>query len=458
MKTLPRWLLVTGGLLSSLTALPAADWQPLFNGRDLSGWKQRDGTAPYVVQDGVIVGTTAVATGNSFLATEATYGDFILELEVKQEGGPSNSGIQFRSESRPDYKDGRVHGYQLEIDPSERSWTGGIYDESRRGWLYPIPADTPAARAYHPGEWNLIRIEAIGASLRTWVNGVPTAHVIDPLTPRGFIALQIHGIGKDAAAAGRRTLWRNLRIQTAGLEPSPADSLSIRNFIPNDLSAAEQAQGWRLLWDGRTTAGWRGARKDRFPETGWKIEQGELVVLESGGGESKKGGDIVTEQEFSAFELTVDFRISPGANSGIKYFVEEKITPIGGSAIGLEYQILDDATHPDAKLGAAGNRTLGSLYDLMARGPVVNRPGIRPSPGEWHTARLVVHRDGHVEHWLNGLKLVDYVRGSPDFLARVAASKYKDIPGFGLVPQGRLLLQDHGNEAHFRSIKLRPLP
>jgi hypothetical protein len=444
-------------LVCTFAAATEGNWQSLFDGRDLTGWRQIDGTAPFTVENGVIVGTTKVDSGNSFLATEAIYGDFILELEVKQEGGPSNSGIQFRSESRPDYKNGRVHGYQLEIDPSARAWTGGIYDESRRGWIYPVPTNTLASQAYRFGEWNRLRIEAIGPSLRTWVNGVPVAHVVDALTPRGFIALQVHSIGSAAAAAGRRTLWRSLRIQTTGLQPSPGDQVSIRNFIPNDLSAAEQAQGWHLLWDGRTTTGWRGARKERFPETGWKIEQGELIVLESGGGESKKGGDIVTEREYSAFELQLDFKFTPGANSGIKYFVREEVTPIGGSAIGLEYQILDDARHPDAKLGAHGNRTLGSLYDLIAPGPIVNRPGIRPTTGEWHTARIVVRPDNRVEHWLNGLKLVDYVRGSPDFLARVAASKYRDIAGFGLAPAGRILLQDHGNEVHFRSIKIRPL-
>jgi len=441
----------------SLAAAAEGNWQPLFNGRDLAGWKQLDGSAPYVVEDGAIVGATKVNSGNSFLATQAVYGDFVLELEVKQEGGASNSGIQFRSESRPDYKNGRVHGYQLEIDPSTRAWTGGIYDESRRGWLYPVPAGTAASSAYRFGEWNHLRIEAIGPSLRTWVNGVPVAHVVDAVTARGFIALQIHSIGDDAAAAGRRTLWRNLRIQTTDLRPSPPDEVPVRNYLPNDLSVIERVQGWRLLWDGRTTTGWRGARKDRFPDSGWKIENGELVVLESGGGESKKGGDIVTEQEYSAFELQLDFKLTKGANSGIKYFVREEVTPIGGSAIGLEFQLLDDANHPDAKLGANGNRTLGSLYDLIARGPIVDRPGIRPTPGEWHTARIVVRPDNHVEHWLNGLKLVDYVRGSPDFVARVAASKYKDIAGFGLAPTGRILLQDHGNEVHFRSIKIRPL-
>ncbi len=453
-RTIPWSLFV---LLLASVRLAAGPWEPLFNGRDLAGWQVVNGNASYAVVDGAIVGMTVAGSPNSFLATDKSYGDFIFECEVRQEIGPSNSGIQFRGLSRPDYQNGRVHGYQMEIDPSERAWTGGIYDEARRGWLYPGDLNPRAQSAYRYGEWNRVRIEAIGPSLRTWINGIAVAHVVDDLTATGFFALQVHSIGRPEEA-GRRIAWRNLRVQTTDLRPSPPDDIFIRNLRPNDAAAAERAQGWRLLWDGRTTAGWRGARQDRFPETGWNIADGELVVLESGGGESKKGGDIVTEQEFSAFELQLDFKLTPGANSGIKYFVREEVTPLGGSAIGLEYQLLDDERHPDAKLGIPGTRTLASLYDLIPRGGMPGGLGIVPRIGEWQHARLVVTPAGLVEHWLNGIKVLEYKRGSPDFLARVAVSKYKDIPGFGLAPQGRLLLQDHGNEVHFRSIKIRPLP
>jgi len=443
--------------VASLALRADESWQPLFNGHDLRGWRILGGSAQFSVENGGIVGTTVLNSGNTFLATEAVYEDFILEAEVQQEGGPSNSGIQLRSEAKSGPGGSRVHGYQVEIDPSDRAWTGGIYDEARRGWLYPVTLNPEARTAYRYGEWNRIRVEAIGPEIRTWINGVAVADLIDNLTPRGFIALQVHGIN-EAAAAGRRILWRGLRIQTTGLKPSARDAIPIRNLIPNDLSPAEQAAGWRLLWDGRTTTGWRSARGDHFPAGGWKIANGELTVLESGGGEAKNGGDIVTEAEYSAFELQLEFKLTPGANSGIKYFVREEIAPIGGSAIGLEYQLLDDARHPDAKLGSPGTRTLGSLYDLIAKKDLPKGSGIRPEIGQWQYARLVVRRDGHVEHWLNGVKIVEYVRGSPEFLARVAASKYKDIPGFGLAASGHLLLQDHGNEVRFRSIKIRSLP
>jgi hypothetical protein len=437
-------------------AADAGPWEPLFNGRDLAGWRQVNGSAPYTVVDGAIVGTTVAGSPNSFLATEKTYGDFVFECEVLQEGGPSNSGVQFRSASRPELQDGRVHGYQLEIDPSPRAWTGGVYDEARRGWLYPGDANPRAKTAYQYGRWNLLRIEAIGPSIRTWVNGIPVAHVIDDREPRGFFALQVHSIDRPEDA-GRRILFRNLRIQTTDLHPAPIDDIFIRDTIPNSVSEAERAQGWRLLWDGRTTQGWRGAHRSAFPERGWTIENGELAVQEAGGGEARHGGDIVTEEEFSAFEMQLDFKLTAGANSGIKYFVTERIDPGGGSAIGLELQLLDDALHPDAKLGAGGNRTLGSLYDLIPRGPMPGGLAIVPKVGEWQHARLVVFPDGRVEHWLNGIRVVEYRRGSPLFAALVARSKYEKMEGFGLAETGRLLLQDHGNHVRFRSIKVRSL-
>ena len=433
-----------------------AGWQSLFNGKDLTGWTQVNGSAPYTVVDGAIVGTTVQGSPNSFLATTQAFEDFVFECEVLQEGGPANGGIQFRSESRKDYQDGRVHGYQFEIDPSARAWTGGIYDEARRGWLYPVDLNPRAQSAYQYGRWNLVRIEAIGPSIRTWVNGIPVAHVIDAMTPRGFFALQVHAIGK-AEDAGRRTSWRNIRVQTANLVPAPLDDLYIRNMTPNALSDAERAQGWKLLFDGQSTKGWRGAHKTAFPEKGWSVGDGQLCVLPAAGAESQNGGDIVTQEEFSAFEFQLEAKLTAGANSGIKYFVTEKIDAKGGSAIGLEYQLLDDATHPDAKLGSGGNRTLASLYDLIPRGPMPGGLAVVPKVGEWQHARIIVTPQNHVSHWLNGIRVVDFDRGSPLFNSLVGRSKYAEMTGFGTAPAGRLLLQDHGNAVCFRSIKVRPL-
>ncbi|HYA48454.1 MAG TPA: DUF1080 domain-containing protein, partial [Burkholderiales bacterium] len=204
--------------------------------------------------------------------------------------------------------------------------------------------------------------------------------------------------------------------------PGPGASAD-RAAAPNTLTAAEVKAGWRLLFDGKTMDGWRGAYMKGLPERGWEVKDGTLTVLESGGGEAAFGGDIVTVDEYSSFDLCLDFRLTEGANSGIKYFVIEAEPRTPGSAKGLEYQLLDDVHHPDAKLGIQGNRTCASLYDLL---PAVNKP---PVPvGAWNSARIVV-RDKHVQHWLNGVKVLEYERGGPDFLAHKARSKFKDIPG-----------------------------
>lgn len=426
-------------------------WVKLFNGKDLSGWHQLNGKAKYAVANGEIVGTTVYKEPNSFMATDKEYGDFILELEFKLDAA-MNSGIQFRSESKADYRDGRVHGYQMEIDPSSRAWTGGIYDEARRDWLYTLEYNPAAKPAYKQGEWNKARIECIGPVMRVWINGIATANLVDALTPKGFIALQVHAIDKPEAA-GQTIRWRNIRIQTDNLKPSPADDIFVVNLLPNTLSAQEKKNNWSLLWDGQTTKGWRGAYKEQFPSHGWRVKDGSLIVQKSQGAESENGGDIVTEFEYGAFDLQFEFKLTEGANSGVKYFVTESEAN-KGSAIGLEYQVLDDEKHPDAKMGVVGNRTLASLYDLIPS--VKIKRGLR-AIGEWNSGRIIVYPDNRVEHWLNGYKVVEYQRGSPTYNALVARSKYAKWENFGMAQKGHILLQDHGDEVAFRSIKIKPL-
>ncbi len=425
-------------------------WTDLFNGEDLTGWKQLNGKAIYEVIDGEIVGTTVNQEPNSFLVTEKEYGDFILELELFIDND-MNSGIQFRSLSLADYQNGRVHGYQMEVDPSTRAWSGGVYDEARRGWLYPLELNPAAKNAFKVNEWNKYKIECVGNTIRTWVNGVPTAHLIDDMTTVGFIALQVHSISDDKEP-GQQIRWRNIRIKTDNIKTTPYDSIEVVNLIANNLSGQEINNGYELLWDGATTNGWRGAYSTSFPENGWTIQDGILSVEGSDGGESTNGGDIVTDRMFKAFQLKFDFKLNEGGNSGVKYFVTES-EGNKGSAIGLEYQILDDEKHPDALLGRDGNRTLASLYDLITS----DKNRAQKRIGEWNQGIVKVFPDNRVEHWLNGFKVLEYERGSEIFLDLVQNSKYKDWDNFGLAEEGRILLQDHGDLVSFKSIKIKDL-
>jgi hypothetical protein len=441
-------------VLLCTAAAQTGTWQPLFNGRDLTGWEQRNGKATYTVVEGALVGTTVVGSPNSFLCTTATFGDFIFECQFMVDWG-LNSGVQIRSEQGPTVRGGRVHGYQVEIDPSDRAWTGGIYDESRRGWLHTLEAQPASKLALHRDGWNTMRVEAIGSSIRTWVNGVPCADILDATTLRGFIGLQVHSIGNDSTKAGKTVRWKNLRILTTDLareQTAGAPTIPQYNYVPNTISGREDAEGWKLLWDGKTTGGWRGAKLEGFPANGWEIIDGALTVAEAGGFESRMGGDIVTADEYTNFVLSVEFRIATGANSGIKYFVDPGLNKGEGSAIGCEFQILDDAVHEDAKKGVNGNRKLAGLYDLMPP-QNVRFNGI----DEWNRATIIVN-GRHVEHWLNGFKTVEYERATQMWRALVDHSKYVVWPSFGEAPSGHILLQDHGNRVSFRSIKIRTLP
>lgn len=231
MRSLPRLILlfilvISPALISGVSAADG-DWKPLFDGKTLAGWKQRGGMAKYRVDGDEIVGTSVPNTGNSFLCTEQDYGDFVLEVEFKVDP-KLNSGIQIRSHCFDEPKEfehdgkvlkipaGRVHGYQVEIDPSDRAWSGGIYDEGRRGWLNDLKDNEPARKAFRQGEWNKFRVECRGPSIKTWLNDVRAADLKDSMTPKGFIALQVHGVG--ASTDPLEVRWRKIRIKPLAAE------------------------------------------------------------------------------------------------------------------------------------------------------------------------------------------------------------------------------------------------
>jgi hypothetical protein len=226
------------------------------------------------------------------------------------------------------------------------------------------------------------------------------------------------------------------RVQRASADTT---TMTAEQTAPNTLTDAERAQGWRLLFDGKTTAGWRGYGRPAMPEGGWSVVDGALT-------RTGRGGDIVAVDRYRDFELALEWQVPPGGNSGIFYRAIEDSNAIYMSA--PEYQVLDDAAHADGRNPLTSS---GSAFGLYAPPRGVVRPA-----GEWNQSRIVV-KGSRVEHWLNGQKVVEYELQGGDWKAKVAASKFKDWPTYGTAAEGYLGLQDHGDRVRFRSIKVRSL-
>jgi hypothetical protein len=271
---------------------------------------------------------------------------------------------------------------------------------------------------------------------------------------RGILVVAAGGmlVGIVACSSARRQEQSGGSVATSSARPS------MRMAALNQLSDAERAAGWRLLFDGHTLHGWRGLGRDAVPAQHWVVEDGAIKKIASGkvpvqaDGQPLEGGDLMTADTFGDFELAWQWKVTPGANSGVKYNVSEELSTSMAprhAAKGFEYQILDDDRHPDGRL--ASHRA-GALYDLIAPS---DRKRLRPV-GDWNDSRLVF-RGPHGEHWLNGEKIVEFDLGTAGMDSALAASKYRSIPWFAARRRGHIVLQDHGDEVHFRSIKIREL-
>jgi hypothetical protein len=213
----------------------------------------------------------------------------------------------------------------------------------------------------------------------------------------------------------------------------------------NQLTPAEKKDGWVLLFNGSNLDGWRGYKRPDASSTRWVVQDG-LLTLNTGDSKDTLGQrDIISTAQFDSFELAWEWKISPGGNSGVKYLVLED----RDAAIGHEYQVIDDAKHPDAKVGP--KRQTAAFYDVL---PAANRP-LKPA-GEWNQSRVIV-KGNAVEHWLNGTKVLSYQLASPELATAIAASKFKDVERFGKPHKAHVLIQDHGDAVWYRNVKIRPL-
>ena len=370
----------------------AVDWKALVEGDSTGGWVQLGGKAEYEVKDGVVTGRAVTGTPNSFLTTRGFYGDFVLEYEYKVDPR-LNSGVQIRSRSIPEYRNGQVHGYQVEIDPSDRAWSSGIYEEGRRGWLNPLTGNDAARQAFKQGEWNHVKVRAVGDHLATWMNGVPAADLLDAMTQEGFIGLQVHGIGKKEELAGATVQWRNLRIKDLGRHVW-------RPLMGDDL------RGWTATPGGK-----------------WEIIDG--VLRGTSPASEARHGILLSDREFGEFTVRFQFRALKG-NSGF-YFRVAKV----------DHAVAVKGFQAEIEPGSA----TGGLYETLGRGWVakseVKMMEKIYKAGEWAEMVVSAH-GGRLAVFVNGRKTVEL----------------KDDPGSR---KGHLGFQLHGSdemEVEFKGIEM----
>ena len=437
MKHRSALLSLVAGLCLIATAFSAAaevEWQPLFNGENLDGWTQRNGTALYKIEDGAIVGYTVAGSPNSFLCTDQTYANFVLELEFRLSDPDLNSGVQIRSHTRDNAPNGRVYGYQVEIDAKPRAWTAGIYEEAARGWLYNLEGQDDAREAYRQGEWNTLYVVAMGNVIRTWLNDVPAAFLVDDQTAEGFIALQVHGIGDRDV--DWNVSFRNLRIKDYGHDATATHELLGPAL---DTTARPPFKGaTALLGADGDLSNLRMA--DGSADIKWNLDDdGVLEVV-------PRSGSVITAEPHRDFFMHVEYAVphKPDAsfqdqgNSGV--YIQRR----------YEIQILDSYGKSWEDMTAQDN---ASIYLYKKPDANASRPA-----GEWNTYDIVFRaarwnnagektEDARVSLLHNG-QLVHRDVALPNKTGAGVAEGPNDLP---------ILLQEHGNAVRFRNVWIAPL-
>ena len=393
----------------------ANEFTPLFDGKTLQGWTQRNGTATYRAEDGAIVGRTADGSPNSFLCTDQLYGDFDLKFEVKVDNR-LNSGVQIRSQSKGDKPEGRVNGPQVEIEASGPggALSGYVYGEAAGGWMTPEDDRRPH-KHFKNGEWNHYRVLAVGPNIKVWINGQQISNLTHEekykTHPQGFIGLQVHGIARGEGPY--EVSWRNIEI---------------REVSPTSTSISSREEGWMTLYNGKDLTHWT-TTGNWLPR-----DDGSLLIQPRPGEEGWERFDayLWSVKKYRDFVLEVEYAYPPTGNSGVFFRVGDTSDPV---TTGIEAQILDNSGKQD-KMTPHDH---GGIIGTVAAAKNMSKP-----PHEWN--RMTVTCKGyHLRVELNGEEIVDI---------RLDRTPVKDRP-----LEGHIGLQDHGvpNNIRFRNIRIKEL-
>ena len=424
-------------------------WTPLFDGKTLNGWFVVHGDMPFEVRNGEIIGQTLAGIETRYLTTKKQYGDFILELEMNNQFG-ANSGVQFRSVTTAPFYAG-LTGYQLEVDPSARNWTGGIYFEGVGEWRHPPMFSDACLTSWRVNDWNLLRIETKGYQMRTFINDVPCGYLFDQYIKRGHIGLQVHSVGSDPKLSGQETRWRNIRIkENPSIDEYTPDDLTAdsRSHLIDALSVVERAKGWQLVKNhSKQSSLWKEAPiTNPVDKKSWSVNTLELSA-----------GEEVNLLEFSSglegYHVIGNFQMASGTEGEIAYPVSKQQPNGGMTYCNASYRISDDRA---VKVSAKDNGYLlmGDLSRYAtARNlsePDVSKRVLFEKSWRWFGIKV---RPDNVEHWLNGVKVLEY-KGCSEYESLSASSEKSEHAKLSIrIDVGQLVFRNlKFNESNLREL------